>query len=141
MIGKVCTKRVVTASPDMTVTQAAQLMLAKNVGTVVVANSMKPVGLLTDRDIAVDVVGKGKDPATTRLSEVMRKALTVIREEAGILDAAKLFGKTGVRRLPVVNKAGKMVGIIALDDLIMLLGDEMAHMASGMARGLKQAAA
>lgn len=141
MIGKVCTKPVVTASPDMTVAQAAQLMLAKNVGAVVVANSMKPVGLLTDRDIAVDVVAKGKDPATTPLSEVMRKALTVIREEAGILDAAKLFGKTGVRRLPVVNKAGKMVGIIALDDLIMLLGDEMAHMASGMARGLKRAAA
>ncbi len=141
MIGKVCTKSVVTASPDMTVAQAAQLMLAKNVGTVVVANGMKPVGLLTDRDIAVDVVGRGKNPATTHLSDVMRKALTVIREEAGILDAAKLFGKTGVRRLPVVNKAGKMVGIIALDDLIMLLGDEMAHMAAGMARGLKRAVA
>ncbi len=141
MIGKVCTKPVVTASPDMTVAQAAQLMLAKNVGTVVVANGMKPVGLLTDRDIAVDVVGRGKNPATTHLSDVTRKALTVIREEAGILDAAKLFGKTGVRRLPVVNKAGKMVGIIALDDLIMLLGDEMAHMDAGMARGLKRAVA
>lgn len=86
-------------------------------------------------------MAKGKDPATTRPSEAMRKALTVIREEAGILDAAKLFGKTGVRRLPAVNKAGKMVGIIALDDLIMLLGDEMDHMPSGMARGLKRAAA
>jgi CBS domain-containing protein len=84
-----------------------------HVGTVVVVNGMKPVGLLTDRDIAGDVVGQGKDPATTLMGDVMRKSLTLIRDSAGILDVAKLFGKTGVKRLPVVNKSGRMVGIIA----------------------------
>ena len=140
MIGHICTKPVVTASRDTTVAEAARLMRAKNVGTVVVANGMKPVGLLTDRDIAVDVVGQGKDPATTLMVDVMRKNLTVIRDSAGILDIAKLFGKTGVRRLPVVNKSGRMVGITALDDLMMLLGNEMGHMASGLTRSLKRAA-
>ncbi len=141
MIGRICTKPVVTASRDMTVAEAARLMRAKNVGTVVVVNGRKPIGLLTDRDIAVGVVGQGKDPTTTLMGHVMRKSLTVIRDTAGILDVAKLLGKTGLRRLPVVNKAGAMVGIIALDDVMMLLGNEMAHMASGLARGLKRAAA
>jgi predicted transcriptional regulator len=86
-------------------------------------------------------VGQGKDPATTLMGDVMRKSLTLIRDGVGILDVAKLFGKTGVRRLPVVNKSGRMVGIIALDDLMMLLGNEMGHMASGLTRSLKRAAA
>ncbi|HXJ82834.1 MAG TPA: CBS domain-containing protein [Candidatus Methylomirabilis sp.] len=141
MIGHICTKPVVTLSRDTTVAEGARLMRAKNVGAVVIVNGTKPIGLVTDRDIAVDVVGQGKDPATTLMGSVMRKSLTVIRDNAGILDAARLFGKTGVRRLPVVNKAGTLVGIIALDDLLMLLGNEMGHMASGLTRSLKRAAA
>jgi CBS domain-containing protein len=141
MIGHVCMKPVVTASRDTTVAEAARLMRAKNVGAVVVVNGRKPIGLVTDRDIAIDVVGQGKDPVTTLMGNVMRKSLTVIRDNAGIFDAAKLFGKMGVRRLPVVNKVGTMVGIIALDDLMMLLGNEMGHMASGLTRSLKRAAA
>jgi CBS domain-containing protein len=141
MIGKLCTKPVVTASADMSVAEAARLMRARNVGTLVVVNAGKPVGLLTDRDIAVNVVGQGKDPAATRMGDVMRRNLTTIREDAGVLDAAKLFARSGVRRLPVVGKTGKMVGIISMDDLVMLLGTEMGQMASGMARGLKRAIA
>ena len=71
----------------------------------------------------------------------MRKRPTVSRGSAGILDVAKLSGKTGVRRLPVVNKPGRMVGIIDLNDLMVLLGNERGRMASGFARSLKRAAA
>jgi CBS domain-containing protein len=127
MIGRLCTKPVVTASLDTTVAEAARLMRTKSVGTVVIVKGMNLIGLLTDRDIAVDVVGQGKDPTTTVMGDVMRKSLTVIHDTAGILDAAKLFGA--------------MVGIIALDDVMMPLGHEVAHMASRLARSLKRAAA
>ncbi len=139
MIGKVCTKPVVMVRPDNAVLEAARLMRARNVGALVVVEDGKPAGLLTDRDIAVAVVANGKDPAQTRVGEVMKKNPIVIREEAGILDAARIFGMKGVRRLPVVNKSGELVGIIALDDLLMLLGNEMGQLASGLARGLGRA--
>jgi Mg/Co/Ni transporter MgtE len=61
------------------------------------------------------------------------------REDLGILDAAKAFAKTGIRRLPVVTKAGVLVGVIAVDDLIMLLGNEMGHVAGALSAGLRRA--
>jgi len=139
MLGKICTKPVVTASAQMTVDQAARAMRSKNVGALVVVNAGRPVGMLTDRDVAIEVVAKGMDPDTVRVGDVMGKKPVTIREELGILDAAKVFAKTGVRRLPVVTKSGVLVGIIAVDDLIMLLGNEMGHVAGALSAGLRRA--
>jgi CBS domain-containing protein len=139
MLGKICTKPVVTASAQMTVDQAAREMRSKNVGALVVVNAGRPIGMLTDRDVAVEVVAKGMDPDTVRVGDVMRKKPITIREDLGIFDAARTFAKTGVRRLPVVTKSGGLVGVIAVDDLIMLLGNEMGHMAGALSAGLRQA--
>ena len=139
MLGKVCTKPVVTASATMTVAEAARAMRVKNVGTVVVVNAGRPIGLLTDRDLVVDVLAHGKDPDVVRVSEVMRKKPIVIGADEGVLDAAKMFAKTGVRRLPVVAKDGKLIGIITMDDVLMLLGNEMGHIASALSAELRRA--
>jgi CBS domain-containing protein len=139
MLGKICTKPVVTASAQMTVNQAAQAMRSKNVGALIVVNARRPIGMLTDRDVAVEVVAKGIDPETARVGDVMRKKPMTIRDDLGIFDAAKAFAKTSVRRLPVVTKSGVLVGVIAVDDLIMLLGNEMGHMAAGLSAGLRRA--
>lgn len=139
MVGKVCTKPVVMVRADNSVEEAARLMRARNVGAVVVVADGSPVGLLTDRDIAVEVVARGKDPAAARVGEVMKEHPTVIREDAGIFDAARIIGMKGVRRLPVVNKAGELVGIISLDDLLMLLGSEMGQIATGLSASLGRA--
>jgi len=139
MLGKICTKPVVTASAEMTMDQAARAMRSKNVGALVVVNARRPVGMLTDRDVMIEVVAKGMDPATVRVGDVMSKTPITIREDLGILDAAKAFAKTGVRRLPVVTKSGVLVGLIAVDDLIMLLGNEMGHMAGALSAGLRRA--
>ena len=141
MIGQVCTKPAVTTSAETTIQKAAQMMRARNVGALVVAKNGKAKGILTDRDIAMEVVAKGKDPATVRVGQVMRKPPTVIRENRGILDATKILGAKGVRRLPVVKAGGKLVGIIALDDLMMLLGSEMGNIATALSRGLRRARA
>ena len=139
MIGQVCIKPVVTASAETTIQKAAQMMRARNVGALVVARNGKAQGVLTDRDIAVDVVARGKDPAAVRGGQGMRKNLPVIRADKGILDATKILGAKGVRRLPVVKAGGKLVGIIALDDLMMLLGSEMGNIATALSRGLRRA--
>ena len=135
MIGQVCTKPVVTVSPRATVQEAARLMQRKRVGALVVVNSGRPQGILTDRDIAM-AVAEGRDPATLSVSAVMRKNPAVIREDQGIFDAIKLLSAKGVRRLPVVSRTGKLTGIIALDDLLMLLGTEMGHVSHALSRGL-----
>jgi len=139
MLGKVCIKPVVTASTRMTVEEAARAMRSKNVGALVVVNAGRPVGMLTDRDIAVEVVARGMDPDSVRVGDVMHKKLMTIREDLGILDAVKTFARTGIRRLPVVSKSGLLVGVIAVDDLVMLLGNELGHLAGALSAGLRRA--
>jgi CBS domain-containing protein len=139
MLGKISVRPVVTASAQMTVSQAARVMRTKNVGALVVVNAGRPIGMLTDRDIAVEVVARGFDADTRLVGDVMRKRPVTIDESLGILDAVKAFARTGVRRLPVVNRRGFLVGLIAVDDLIMLLGNEMGHLAGGLSAGLRKA--
>ena len=134
MIGQICSKPPVTASPDATVREVAHRMLTRKVGAVVVVDGRgKPTGIVTDRDIAVKVVAQGADPAFVRVGTLTRRQPIVIHEDAGILDATRLLSRRGIRRLPVVNRAGKLIGIVSLDDLLMLLGSELDHIASALA--------
>ena len=139
MLSRVCSKPVITASATTTVAEAARTMRAKNVGAVVVVDAGRPIGILTDRDIAVEVVAQGKDADATEVGTLMRRKPAVIRGDLGILDAAKTFAKTGVRRLPVVAKDGKLVGVISMDDVLILLGNEMGHIASALSAELRRA--
>jgi CBS domain-containing protein len=136
MIGEMCSKPVVTITPTASVRDAARLMRQKKVGAIVVTSSNRPAGILTDRDIAVSVVADGRDPSAVPVGDIMRRDLTVIRADKGLMDAAKTFAAKGVRRLPVVDQKGKVTGILALDDLLMVLGSEMGHVASALQRGL-----
>jgi CBS domain-containing protein len=139
MLKQIAVKPVITASARMTITEAARTMKQKNVGALIVVNAGRPLGVLTDRDIAIDVVAAGKDPDAVHVEDVMRKKPATLREDLGLMDAARIFAKTGVRRLPVVDKAGRVTGIVALDDLMMLLGNEMGLVAGALAAGLRKA--
>ncbi len=139
MLKQIAVKPVVTASARMTIADAARAMKQKNVGALIVVNAGRPLGVLTDRDIAIDVVAAGKDPDAVRVEDVMRTKPATLREDLGLLDAARIFAKTGVRRLPVVDKAGRVSGIVALDDLMMLFGNEMGLVAGALAAGLRKA--
>jgi CBS domain-containing protein len=137
MVGEICSKPAVTVSPDTTVQEAAHRMRSRKVGAVVVVDgSGTPVGVVTDRDITVHVVAQGTDPAVVRVGTLIRRKPTVIGEDAGVLEATKLLSRRGIRRLPVVSKAGKLVGMMSLDDLLMLLGSELGHIASSLASEL-----
>ena len=136
MIGELCSKPVVTIGPDARIPEVARLMATRNVGAVVVVNAGKPIGIITDRDLAVGVIAAGRAVETTAVKEVMHQDPRVLREDQGVLDAVKVFNAAGVRRLPVVGRTGDLVGVLALDDIVMLLGNEMAQVSAAVARGL-----
>ena len=136
MLAAVCMRPVVTIKATASVLDAARLMRQKGVGALVVATGRKPRGIITDRDIAVVVVAEGQDAAEVPVGDVMRSKPAVIREDKSILDALRLLEAEAVRRLPVVDSRGGLSGIITLDDLLMLLGAEMGHVATALSRSL-----
>ena len=119
---------VVTVSPESTVLDASKLMAETNVGSVVVVDEGKPVGLLTDRDIVVRVVKENK-PYDTAVKDVMTADPVVINENDGLFEALEKVKNKGVRRYPVVDNEGKLTGILTLDDIVYLLGKEMGDIA------------
>lgn len=118
MLVKECmSKKVELGSPEMTLFQAAQKMRDGDFGLLPVSENDKLVGMLTDRDIAIRAVAVGKDPAQTRIRDVMSKKVLYCYEDQSTEEVAKNMGENKIRRLPVVNREKRLVGILALADL------------------------
>ncbi len=117
---------VVTISPDQSVQEAAELMKRARVGSIVITRENKPVGILTDRDIVVRVIAGNAGPDRIPVREVMSPRPITIQEKSDIWDVIRLMKNHGVRRLPVVSPAGEVVGLVTLDDIIEVLGVELA---------------
>ncbi|WP_435360801.1 CBS domain-containing protein [Haloarchaeobius sp. DFWS5] len=115
---------VVTADPDTSIRDIAKKMSEKAVGSVVIHRNEEPVGIVTDRDIALKVVGGDKDPAAVTASEVMTNDPVTIDANAGVAELCEKMREGSVRRMPVTEN-GKLVGIVTLDDLVVLLDSEM----------------
>lgn len=124
-VGPICLREVVLADPNESVLAAARRMREHRVGTLVIVDDMeKPVGLLTDRDLALRVVAAGRDPATVSVGAVMTANPRTVSESTPIESALSLMRSGSLRRLPVVNADGKLVGIVSLDDVLGLLVEE-----------------
>jgi CBS domain-containing protein len=122
-----CGIKLCKLGPDDTVLEAARHMREENVGSIVVQEEDEPVGILTDRDIAVEVLARGLDPSTP-LHDVMSRPVTWIEESASPFEALRTMREHCVRRLPVVDADGKLRGIVSMDDFIVLLGREVSRM-------------
>jgi CBS domain-containing protein len=112
----------VHAAPDATVAEVVRLMEAQNVGSVVIVVDGKPTGIVTDRDLALRVLGRGKDPAETLVAEVMTRPVVTAADWLEPLEAAAKMRDHGIRRLPIVRSEGQLQGIVTLDDLLYHLG-------------------
>lgn len=124
---QICQRNVDTAQAEESVRTAAQRMGTRNVGTLVVLNELgRPVGILTDRDVAVRVVGQGRDPYATTVDSVMTEDLETVHDDTSIEDALRRMRARGVRRLPVTNSAGECLGMVSLDDILAHLVKEFA---------------
>lgn len=131
-IGAICNREVITVRPDATVLHAAKLMRQYHVGDVVVIEDRKgmsiPVGIVTDRDIVIELVATELDCKVITTGDIMANNLAVLKESAGIFEAIQLMTAKGVRRLPVVDDGGGLLGIIALDDLLLILSKELGSL-------------
>ena len=127
-IGRICVREVDTASPDESVAVAAERMHQRAVGTLVVVNNTDHiVGMVTDRDLVSRVLAKGRSPTETSVREVMTLAPKTVSESTPI-ESALLTMRTGkFRRIPVVDHDNKLVGLITLDDILMLLAEEFSQ--------------
>lgn len=136
MILQVARREVITAHADDTVRDAAGLMAYYNVGCVVVVADDKPVGIVTDRDLALRVL-VGKNPKTrgeVRIADVMSPKPQTVRENESFDKAIERMRQSGVRRLPVVDDAGRLRGIVTMDDLIEALGQNLHALAAAANR-------
>ena len=104
-------------------------MRSHHVGDVVVvettATGAKPVGILTDRDIVLEILAEGVDLGTVSIGDVMSYELVTVREDTKLIDTIKLMRDKGVRRIPVVNQQGELEGLLSVDDILELLAEQL----------------
>lgn len=128
-IGEVCNREVVFARRSDTVLQAAELMRTYHVGSLVVAEDgsdpAKPLGVVTDRDLVVEVIAERVAPENIAVGDVMSYELVTARDDEGVWDVVQRMRARGVRRLPIVNGEGALVGIVTMDDMLELLSGEL----------------
>lgn len=141
-IGEICSREVIFTRKDETVAAAAKLMRENHVGCLVVSDDQNgkrvPVGMVTDRDITVAVVAPGLDADAILVGDIMSSELLSVREDAGIAETVELMRVRGIRRLPVTDATGALVGLIAADDILGLLAEEIAGIAGMINREEKR---
>lgn len=120
-----CRRCVVTISPRSAIVDACQAMARNSVGCIVVQEDGRLCGILTDRDVAIKVAGQGKDARQTKVGEIMTLQPICISVDKSLHELTSLMHTYHVRRVPIVDGVEKVLGIVTLDDLIALLGDEM----------------
>lgn len=120
---------VVAVSTDAGVHRMAGLMDEHAVGSVVVAEEDRPVGLVTDRDLTLEVLSRGGDAGTLTASDVMSVEPFTVSEDAGIYEVLASASEVGVRRVPTVDEEGDLAGIVTLDDFLVLLAGELDNVA------------
>jgi CBS domain-containing protein len=107
-------------------------MRDRRIGCVVVLRDGRPLGLLTDRDLAIRVVAEGSDPRRTTVSDVLTYGPVTVHVDDGVETALACMREHGVRRLPIVDDEGQVVGMVTVDDLVVLLGHEMKDLGEGI---------
>ena len=140
-IGAICNREVITVQREATILHAAMLMREYHVGDVVVIENQKnkviPVGIVTDRDLVVEVVATELDCKVITVGDIMLTSLSTAKDNLGILESIQLMTSKGVRRLPVVDDSGSLIGIVTLDDLLLLLAKEFGSLSKLVAREQK----
>lgn len=132
--GNFCARNVDTATPDETVLVAARRMNDRNVGSLVIVNDHnRPIGIVTDRDLTIRVLAKSLDPARTFLVDIMTEDPKVATQPASLTECVGIMRNGPFRRLPIVDDAGELFGVLTLDDVLENLSDGF-YQAAGLIR-------
>jgi CBS domain-containing protein len=127
-VGRICIREVDTAEPSESVQTIARRMNDRNVGTlVVIDDECRPTGIVTDRDLVVEVLARGRDSVQTTVGDVMTLGPRTVDENTPIEMALAAMRAGPYRRLPVVDRSGKLVGLVSVDDVLGLLAEELSE--------------
>jgi CBS domain-containing protein len=124
MVRDVMTRGVETVSPDATIADVARRMRDLDVGSLPVTDGSRLLGIVTDRDLSVRATAASKDPNSTKVREVMSPELAWIFDDEPADAAARVMRERQIRRLPVLDRSDRLVGMVALADLATDLGDD-----------------
>lgn len=137
-VGEYCSREVVIVDGGESVRDAARLMREYHVGDVVVVEERHgrrfPVGIVTDRDLAIAVIAKGLAPDSVVVRDLITSPPTLLREEDSLSDALDMMRTQGIRRLPVVGSQGELLGIIAVDDITGLVAELLDSVSATVGR-------
>ncbi len=126
-VGEYCNREVVVVEEDKSITETARIMREYHVGDVIIVKSQHgkqiPKGILTDRDIALEIVAKSADPEILRAGDAMSYELTTVNEDDDLMHAIEIMRDKGIRRLPVVDIDEALVGILTVDDVLDLVSE------------------
>ena len=130
--GEYCNREVVIIEQDASVTEAAMLMRQHHVGDLVVVEKqgekILPIGIITDRDIVIEVVAQKTDPDSLIIKDIMSAGLITVDENVALLDTITLMQNQGVRRMIVVDAQGSLQGLLSADDAIELIAEAMNNL-------------
>lgn len=128
-IGEICNRNVIIASRNTSITELAQLMREHHVGSIVIAEVQTqcniPIGIVTDRDLVIELLSKEVDTSSVSAGDVMSAELITVRESNHVYDTLKLMRGKGIRRVPVVNDENVLIGIVTVDDLLDVVISEL----------------
>ena len=137
-IGTICNRDTVFTTRSSSIVDAAQLMREHHVGDLVVVDEQAgrrvPVGIVTDRDLVVEILARQVEPGSVTVGDVMSGELVTARESDGLFDTLQRMRAKGVRRVPVVDAGGALAGIVAVDDFLDLLAEEITALARLVSR-------
>lgn len=128
-VGEICNREVIVTQRGTSAREAAHLMREHHVGSIVVVEGgppPRPAGIVTDRDLVMEILAKGGDPSAVAVDQLMRPDLVTAREEEQTWAAIERMRAKGVRRMIVVNEADGLEGILTMDDLLEFLVEELS---------------
>ncbi len=135
-LNDIFTKAVVTAAPGTALSAVARQMRDHNVGAVVIVEGQRPVGIITDRDVALALGAQGVSPDAPA-EKVMARHVLAIPENTGIYTVTRFMREREVRRLPIVDREDRLVGMVTLDDLLRVVAGELCNLAEGIKREME----
>jgi CBS domain-containing protein len=135
-VGSLIRRAVESVPPSASCLDAARRMRDMGVGSLVVAERKRPLGVLTDRDIVIRVVARGLDPEKVTAGEVMSERPIFVSQTRDVTTVLELMRDEGVRRVPVVDENHELVGVVALDDLILAVSGNLGAIADAIRKEL-----
>ena len=125
-LSQILTRDPEVIGPDTSVKEAAQRMRSMDVGSLPVCDGRRLLGMVTDRDITIRITAEGRDPASTPVQEAMTPDIQYVFADQDVRDAAKIMREQQIRRLPVLDREKRLVGIVSLGDIATTGQDQLS---------------